>query len=206
MIVKLRDVQICSIQCTTQDVTEADRRRAEDMAQKFKGKPGDLIEISRGTYQHWAVYIGKNEVVHFGGLLSGWFKSLSSTRKVKREKLANVVGSDRHQVNNLKDDMYDARDPSIIVKEALEMVGSKLPYNVDTYNCEHFATEMRYGKAESLQVKKPSLISGVRGALVIGGPVAAGGVTGAAVADGAVSVLEWQFRSRTRSKEEIYPF
>ncbi|KAK5886643.1 hypothetical protein CesoFtcFv8_017657 [Champsocephalus esox] len=27
-------------------------------------KPGDLIKIFRGTYEHWAVYIGGNEVVH----------------------------------------------------------------------------------------------------------------------------------------------
>ncbi|XP_075303847.1 phospholipase A and acyltransferase 4-like isoform X3 [Odontesthes bonariensis] len=27
-------------------------------------KPGDLIEIFRGTYKHWAVFIGGNEVVH----------------------------------------------------------------------------------------------------------------------------------------------
>ncbi|XP_060938174.1 phospholipase A and acyltransferase 4-like [Limanda limanda] len=122
----------------------------------FKGKPGDLIEIFCWGYHHWAVYIGENEVVHLvneGGQSSGWFKNLSrSTGKVKREKLANLLGLKGYRVNNLLDEEYDARDPSIIVKEAYAMVGRELQYNVDTYNCEHFANEMRYGKAESRQV------------------------------------------------------
>lgn len=29
-------------------------------------QPGDLIEISRGLYAHWAVYVGDGFVVHFG--------------------------------------------------------------------------------------------------------------------------------------------
>ncbi|TNN24933.1 Retinoic acid receptor responder protein 3 [Liparis tanakae] len=33
-------------------------------ARRMVGSPGDLIEISRGGYQHWAVYIGGDEVVH----------------------------------------------------------------------------------------------------------------------------------------------
>ncbi|XP_062252492.1 uncharacterized protein LOC133961413 [Platichthys flesus] len=126
------------------------------MARRFNGKQGDLIEISRGSYQHWAVYIGGQMVVHLvpeGGQSSGSSAKLSSTGEVKREKLTDVVGNDRYQVNNLLDDLYDARDPSIIVKEAREMVGRVLSYNVDTYNCEHFATDLRYGVAESRQFK-----------------------------------------------------
>ncbi|XP_047197643.1 uncharacterized protein LOC118116247 [Hippoglossus stenolepis] len=126
-------------------------------SRQFKGKPGDLIEIFRdGPYQHWAVYIGENEVVHFftdGGQSSGSLELLSSRGKVKREKLADEVGNHRRLVNNLLDNIYDALEHSVIVKKACEMVGSKLPYNVATYNCEHFATEMRYGKAESRQFK-----------------------------------------------------
>ena len=62
---------------------------------------------------------------------------------VKRESFAAVVGHDRFKVNNLLDEEYKARDPSIIVKEACKMVGQKLKYNLATNNCEHFATEMR---------------------------------------------------------------
>ncbi|XP_060938181.1 phospholipase A and acyltransferase 4-like [Limanda limanda] len=122
----------------------------------FNGKPGDLIQIFCLGYQHWAVYIGENEVVHLdteGGQSSGSLaNSSSSIGNVKRENLTDMVGKRHQHINNLLDDKYNARDPSIIVKEACAMVGRELQYNVVTYNCEHFATEMRYGKAESRQV------------------------------------------------------
>ncbi|XP_060938177.1 phospholipase A and acyltransferase 4-like [Limanda limanda] len=121
----------------------------------FKGKPGDLIEIFRKAFQHWAIYIGKNEVVHFvldGGLSTGLSASLSSTGKVLREKLTDVVGNDRYKVNNHLDKRRKARDPSIIVKEACAMVGHELKYSIATFNCEHFATKMRYGVGVSQQV------------------------------------------------------
>ncbi|XP_034432933.1 uncharacterized protein LOC117756496 [Hippoglossus hippoglossus] len=126
------------------------------MAPTFNGKPGDLIEIFRGDYQQWAVYIRENEVVHFttdGGQSSGSSELLSSRAEVKREKLTDVVGHDHFKVNNLLDEKYEARDPYVIVKEACVMVGCELQYNVATYNCEHFATDLRYGKAESRQFK-----------------------------------------------------
>ncbi|XP_062253813.1 phospholipase A and acyltransferase 4-like [Platichthys flesus] len=122
--------------------------------QAFKGKPGDLIQINRGPYKHWAVCIGENEVVHFGtdsGQSSGSLTN-SGTGMVKREKLTNVVGNDDHQVKNLLDNKYKARDPSIIVKEACERVGRVLKYDLVNNNCEHFATDLRYGVAESRQV------------------------------------------------------
>ncbi|XP_060938179.1 phospholipase A and acyltransferase 4-like [Limanda limanda] len=119
----------------------------------FKGNKGDLIEISHRDHKQWAIYIGGNEVVMLvkkGDQSPGWLESLSSsTGKVKREKLAAVVGNHRCRVNNLLDDRRNARDPSVIVKKACAMVGRNLPYNVATYNSWHFATEMRYDKAES---------------------------------------------------------
>ncbi|XP_047197487.1 phospholipase A and acyltransferase 4-like [Hippoglossus stenolepis] len=171
------------------------------MAPTFNGKPGDLIEIFRKDYQHWAVYIGENEVVHFttgGGQSSGSLRLLSSSAgKVKREKLADVVGNDRYQVNNLLDNRRKAREPSVIVMEARAMVGRELSYNVATYNCEHFAVEMRYGKAESLQVIKTlitvAIVTPV--AAVVAGPV----VAIAAVAVGAFALCRSLFSSRSSS-------
>ncbi|XP_060939382.1 phospholipase A and acyltransferase 4-like [Limanda limanda] len=133
------------------------------MEPTFNGKPGDLIEIFRGTYQHWAVYIGKDEVVHFtteGGQSSGSFERPSSRAEVKREKLSDVVGHHPFKVNNLLDEEYKARDPYVIVKEACEMVGRVLKYSLVSYNCEHFAIEMRYDKAESRQIQTAGLITG----------------------------------------------
>uniref|UniRef100_A0A3Q1F9P4 Retinoic acid receptor responder 3-like n=1 Tax=Acanthochromis polyacanthus TaxID=80966 RepID=A0A3Q1F9P4_9TELE len=125
-------------------------------------KPGDLIEIFRGTYKHWAIYIGGHEVVHLipptnpaadlgpiGDLLTLFD---SSTATVRRQKISDVVGSSRFQINNLLDDTHRPREPHVIVTAACRMVGRELPYNAATYNCEHFVTELRYGEAESRQV------------------------------------------------------
>ncbi|CAB1438328.1 unnamed protein product [Pleuronectes platessa] len=77
------------------------------MAQTFNGKPGDLIEIFRWPYKHWAVYIGEDEVVHLvndcGQSSVSSAISSNSNGKVKREKLTDVVGNDHYLVNNLLD-------------------------------------------------------------------------------------------------------
>ncbi|XP_032367852.1 phospholipase A and acyltransferase 3 [Etheostoma spectabile] len=117
---------------------------------KFDAKPGDLIEISRGLYQHWALYIGDMEVVHFtagdGDIgVEGW-------GKVKRENIWKVVGNDKFHVNNSLDDKYPPREIDIIVKEAIGMVGRKRWYSLSTSNCEHFVTKLRNNMAVSRQV------------------------------------------------------
>ncbi|XP_074548624.1 phospholipase A and acyltransferase 4-like [Halichoeres trimaculatus] len=143
-------------------------------------KPGDLIEIFRDTYKHWAVYIGGNEVIHlipsdnsgsFGGLLT---LLDSTTAQVRRQKIWEVVGHHHFKVNNLLDEEYDPRDRGVIVREACSMVGQTLPYSITSHNCEHFVTELRYGKAESRQVKTAAVIGGVAAAGV--GLVALGAI------------------------------
>ncbi|XP_020775394.2 phospholipase A and acyltransferase 3-like [Boleophthalmus pectinirostris] len=134
-------------------------------------KPGDLIEIHRGVYEHWAIYVGQNEVVHLipptnmdgdvSGLVSLAQYFDSSSAVVKCEKIWDVVGSDRFYVNNLLDHKYERRNPNNIVRDALKLVGRVLPYNVATYNCEHFVTNLRYGKPESRQVKNAVVAGGV---------------------------------------------
>ncbi|CAG5866864.1 unnamed protein product [Menidia menidia] len=133
-------------------------------------KPGDLIEIYRGTYKHWAIFIGGNEVVHlipetstgdlgdFGELLS--FLD-SSTARVRRQRIWEVIKSSEFHINNYLDDEYRPRESRTIVREACRLVGLERPYNIATYNCEHFVTELRYGKPESRQVQTAAVIGGV---------------------------------------------
>ncbi|XP_037652259.1 phospholipase A and acyltransferase 4-like [Sebastes umbrosus] len=143
-------------------------------------KPGDLIEIFRGSYEHWAVYIGGNEVVHLipPSVDSGPFGNLlmlldSSRAEVRRQKIWEVVGRHRFIINNLLDDEYRPRERRIIVREACRMVGWELPYSTVTNNCEHFVTELRYGKPESRQVDRAAVIGS---AAVAGVGIAALGV------------------------------
>ncbi|XP_075963321.1 phospholipase A and acyltransferase 4-like [Anarhichas minor] len=130
-------------------------------------KPGDLIEIFRGTYEHWAVYIGGNEVVHLippsddSSPLGSLLMLLDSRRaQVRRQKIWDVVGGHRFEINNLLDHKYEPRDRHVIVREACRMVSSELPYNAVTHNCEHFVTEIRYGQSESRQVNRAAVIGG----------------------------------------------
>ncbi|XP_045919005.1 phospholipase A and acyltransferase 4-like [Micropterus dolomieu] len=132
-------------------------------------KPGDLIEIFRGAYEHWAIYIGGNEVVHLippsdddSGPFGSRLMVLDSNKAyVRRQKIWEVVGSDRFHINNLLDDEYQPRERHVIVRDACRSVGQLLSYSVATYNCEHFVTELRYGKPESRQVKTAAVIGGV---------------------------------------------
>lgn len=73
---------------------------------------------------------------------------------VKKEEIWDVVGSDEYRINNLLDHKYEPRSITKILREAESLVGNRLPYCVVRGNCEHFVTELRYGKPESRQVKK----------------------------------------------------
>ncbi|XP_040904879.1 phospholipase A and acyltransferase 4-like [Toxotes jaculatrix] len=140
-------------------------------------QPGDLIEIFRVGYQHWAVYVGDGYVVHFANISgsSGINLGQACSGKVKKRKLRHVVQNSRWQINNKLDTTHKPRPAQQIVKEALSYVGKKMIYSVHLRNCEHFATELRYGKAMSLQVIKVASAAGaaVAGAVIAGPAVAA---------------------------------
>ena len=74
---------------------------------------------------------------------------------VKREQLKDVAKGDSWRVNNLMDRQHQHRDANVIVEEALRLVGTQLQYNLISFNCEHFATYLRYGRARSGQVSLP---------------------------------------------------
>ncbi|XP_044219503.1 phospholipase A and acyltransferase 4-like isoform X2 [Thunnus albacares] len=78
--------------------------------------------------------------------------------RVKKEKLQDVVNNDKWEVKNLFDNTYKPRPIKEIVEVALSWVGKDVEYSISDWNCEHFATWCRYGKAESLQVLKSKLM------------------------------------------------
>uniref|UniRef100_A0A672J3K2 LRAT domain-containing protein n=1 Tax=Salarias fasciatus TaxID=181472 RepID=A0A672J3K2_SALFA len=124
-----------------------------------KPEVGDLIEIFRGTFQHWAIYVGGGYVVHLttvskvnGAGSSSMMTSQTERGKVKKEKLQNVVGNNKWKINNCLDKEYKPREVLTIKREACALVGEELPYCVLKSNCEHFVNDLRYGKPESRQV------------------------------------------------------
>ncbi len=72
---------------------------------------------------------------------------------VKKEELYEVVGNNDYRINNLLDEKYEPCPVREILRDAHRFLGKELPYSVFTGNCEHFVTELRYGKAESRQVQ-----------------------------------------------------
>nr|XP_060637791.1 phospholipase A and acyltransferase 3-like isoform X2 [Anolis sagrei ordinatus] len=139
-------------------------------------KPGDLIEIDRDLYQHWAVYVDDGYVVHLVSddeVLENPPLSLSvGTRKavVKWQLLSEASGQNKWRVNNKLDKKHNPKPMWEIVIAALEMVGEKVDYNLLKMNCEHFATDLRYGHPESGQVIKLSKF--LEGALSANAPAA----------------------------------
>ena len=72
---------------------------------------------------------------------------------VKKEGLWDVVGEDEWKINNLLDKKYEPRPAHEIIQEAESFLNQELPYCVFRSNCEHFVTDLRYGKAQSRQVR-----------------------------------------------------
>lgn len=126
-----------------------------------KPQPGDLIEIFRGSYQHWGIYVGDGFIIHLAppceqahAGANSMMSVLYDKATVKKEQLCEVAGNDKYTVNNLLEEKYEPRSVDVILQEAHALLGRELPYCVFRRNCEHFVTELRYGKAESRQVRR----------------------------------------------------
>ncbi|XP_053417753.1 phospholipase A and acyltransferase 3 [Nycticebus coucang] len=133
-------------------------------------KLGDLIEIFRPFYRHWAIYVGDGYVVHLappseiaGAGISSLASALTDKAIVKKELLYDVAGRDKYQVNNKHDDKYSPLPPNKIVQQAEELVGQEMIYKLTSENCEHFVNELRYGVPRSDQVRDVIMAAGIAG-------------------------------------------
>ncbi|XP_059574512.1 uncharacterized protein LOC102558336 isoform X1 [Alligator mississippiensis] len=123
-------------------------------------EPGDLIEIFRVGYQHWAVYVGQGFVIHLAPScelpnagLDSLASVLSCKAQVRRERLGAVAGGHHYRVNNKHDGSLQPRPSLAVVGSAEGLVGCELAYRLGSCNCEHFVTRLRYGVARSDQVR-----------------------------------------------------
>ncbi|XP_070611180.1 phospholipase A and acyltransferase 4-like [Erythrolamprus reginae] len=112
-------------------------------------KLGDMIQFQMLGFQHWGIYIGEDEVVHFAWPPVGGLRF-----KVRKEKIQDVPGVLKTAVWNKFDEKYPPLDPAYVVKRARSMENKVLKYNLASANCEHFATLMRYDKALSDQAER----------------------------------------------------
>lgn len=151
-------------------------------------KPGDVIGVSRrGIYEHYAVYLGNNRVIHycgegndFSGIVS--IHEADITEFLKDSKSYFVIWFDKgilYKIHNETTflfngflDYYSGAFRNVnrntfsaeeTIKRAKSRIGEK-KYNLITNNCEHFAMWCKTGVSESSQVKKfvsSTLTSGV---------------------------------------------
>ncbi|XP_042705640.2 phospholipase A and acyltransferase 1-like isoform X2 [Chrysemys picta bellii] len=98
---------------------------------------GDLIEIFRFGYQHWAIYVGDGYVVHLappseipGAGFASLMSTLTNKALVKKERLLDVVGRHRYRVNNKHDRKFPPLPPGKIVRAAEQLVGQEMLYKV----------------------------------------------------------------------------
>jgi hypothetical protein len=109
---------------------------------------GDLIEIKRLFYDHWAVYVGDGKVIHVrnGG---------DAKATIKLDILKNVCGKSLCRINNLEKAAQERelkpRSVDTILDHANDMLGKMFEYHPINNNCEHFATNCRFGLSFSQQ-------------------------------------------------------
>ncbi len=113
--------------------------------------PGHLIEFRRlrGTYCHWAVYVGKGYVINYG-------RQDPNPNLVQKELLITVSDGGPCRINNLvKESRQRGQNEPFsgeeIIRRAEAKLGQEIPYNVLNNNCEVFATECRYGRGFTCQ-------------------------------------------------------
>lgn len=133
-------------------------------------KPGDLIEIFRPIYSHWAIYVGDGYVIHLappseipGAGAASIMSALTDKAIVKKELLRDVAGKDKYQVNNKHDKEYTPLPLNKIIQRAEELVGQEVLYRLTSENCEHFVNELRYGVPRSDQVRDAVKVATVTG-------------------------------------------
>ncbi|XP_014744315.1 PREDICTED: phospholipid-metabolizing enzyme A-C1-like [Sturnus vulgaris] len=149
----------------------------ETLPEPCDESPGDLIEIDRRVYQHWALYVGDGYVINVTPVDEGAPSlSVSTTSiftrkaKVKKQLLKEVVKNHKWRVNNKHDRSHTPRPVKEIIRKAEQWIDKEVPYDLIDSNCEHFVTKLRYGEAVSDQVKKAVVYT----ASAVGGIILAG--------------------------------
>ncbi|NXP12415.1 HRSL1 enzyme, partial [Thinocorus orbignyianus] len=124
-------------------------------------QPGDLIEIFRPAYQHWALYLGDGYIINVAPVEEGPPATFSSAKsvfsrraRVKMQLLKDVVGNDTYRINNKYDGTYAPLPVREIIQRAEYLIDQEVSYDLVSSNCEHFVTLLRYGEGVSDQARR----------------------------------------------------
>ncbi|XP_067676462.1 phospholipase A and acyltransferase 2-like [Haliotis asinina] len=155
----------------------------------LKLQVGDRVQFGRGIYYHWAIYIGEGLIIHLTQHGDGEERHVLkhvSKACVRIDHFWSCTKGRKAYVNNNLDSKHPPFGREVIVEKAKFFLDKKIPYNLFTWNCEHFVSFCRNGCFESemtysVTVLGDGIIGGVVGFLCsagvgIGCVVAAGGV------------------------------
>ena len=135
-------------------------------------RAGDVIGISRGPYEHYAIYAGNNRVIHYAGENADFKGRVSIHEAPFEEFLKNnsdffvISFEGRYPVKIhrstefIADGYFDSSNikwkgtysPEETLKRAYSRIGESR-YSVISNNCEHFALWCKTGSSESAQVR-----------------------------------------------------
>lgn len=137
-------------------------------------RPGDIIGVSRGIYEHYAVYADKDRVIHyagesndFGGNISIHEASMDEFLKGSKDMFFisfsgnypnKIHAKTGFFVNDYlpcykKTDEYHVFSPEKTLERAYSRLGEQR-YSLIRNNCEHFAMWCKTGVSESFQVER----------------------------------------------------
>ena len=139
---------------------------------------GDILGVDRGLYEHYAVYVGDDRVIHytgggddFGGdvaIRESPFRDFLGEETTyfvcefpenhkpphKRQQFASSVMQDmRWLMDVFQESQYHLFSPEETVERAYSRLGER-DYNLLTNNCEHFAIWCKTNISESWQVEE----------------------------------------------------
>ena len=142
-------------------------------------RPGDIIGVSRMLYDHYAIYVGNNRVVHYaapdneigrnatiheadfdefmGSGKTYFILSFCGKYPVRVHSSTSFTVTDSYRqlyrpVNHSGKINYRIFTPEETIKRAYSRIG-ETRYNLLTNNCEHFALWCKTGIAMSSQVE-----------------------------------------------------
>jgi|GEM_PF-1085416 len=124
---------------------------------------GDIIGVDRGgIYQHYAIYIGNNRVIHYAGNKDD-FDTNSKNITIHEDDMGRFLGNNteyfvfdceaKENKSIFGKNLLVAYSPEETVQRAKSKLGENrysLPFN----NCEHFAIWCKTGIHQSTQVDK----------------------------------------------------
>ena len=130
--------------------------KLKDLTKILKMK--NLVEFPYTGYFHWGVFTWESSLPRAGlsrdtpeDVVGDMVHLTSVDSKVVLEYV-KYQDAMLGRKNNIHDDEKPPKDPEVISRDTLNMVGTE-GYNLARYNCEHFAMECRYWDAESQQIE-----------------------------------------------------